>query len=911
MFCPNCGQKITEEAEFCPFCGFKIIKSAKTTTEEMTEKTNKLKNNIKTFLQKYKKEFKVVGVVFLLLFLFYFGYKILLGEKLSWDETYEDNSLEYVLPNEVTLGVVFSNEDKINDLKVTSTCGTVTQNKLEFVWNLKDSLGECHLTVQYKLRKIDKKIIVITDDDKSLLGLPDFVNTDDEDADPDLDGLTNKEEKEHQTNPLLADSDMDGLDDYYEIYESKTDPLKKDTDNDGLNDYDEIELGLDPNKADSKGDGLKDGERTVSYTFKNEEEGLTVTLTGKGNLPSSSITTFKNSTFTDMDGVLETVYNFYTPGNMDKAVVTLSYATLDLEAKKINEDNLTLYYFNDETKELKAVDTKMNKEKKEITVTLNHFSKYVLGDSQVVTNTKPSQILMVLDNSGSMYSEEQLKAQGFSGTSEEGNDPDFKRITLTKHLIDMFTGNYTFGISEFAGNYLNIADFTDNKEEAKEATENIRHDLPKLSGGTKIVNALTKGIDAFKDDKQNHYLIILTDGQDTSYFDRLSKNVDTIVKKAQEKDVKICAIGLGKNVDKEELTSIAEQTGCHYYPASEEKALDEIYSLMGKNINYSLIDTNNDGTTNATEMVDSGFIVSKNGFSFENYKSNLVGGHCYGMATFAELYYTKTLPLKHDAKTVSQKKTLLSSEDVTSYPYDLTNTYFKNYDNLYDYKPTTNALKYALGFKVFNEEKPKNYRYIANNQFLYNEEFKKGALASGLYDVSLQDVDNSSYKQLENLLLNEDRIQTSDKIDENEKELLNAIYMSFLKQNVTKFYISSSNSKTWGQNLFGIYKTEKLPSAAFVELLKTRLQNGDAPVIAGDFDGGYHGVNAISLAQDNNDANHYYIGVYDNNFPGEKRYIEMTCTKKSCVTKANDNYNSSEQPIFISASLEEDLKYFQ
>lgn len=80
MFCPNCGQKITGEAEFCPFCGFKIIKSVKTTTEEMTEKTNKLKINIKTFLKKYKKEFKVVGVVLLLLFLSYFGYKILLGK---------------------------------------------------------------------------------------------------------------------------------------------------------------------------------------------------------------------------------------------------------------------------------------------------------------------------------------------------------------------------------------------------------------------------------------------------------------------------------------------------------------------------------------------------------------------------------------------------------------------------------------------------------------------------------------------------------------------------------------------------------------------------------------------------------------------------------------------------------------
>lgn len=36
-----------------------------------------------------------------------------------------------------------------------------------------------------------------------------------------------------------------------------------------------------------------------------------------------------------------------------------------------------------------------------------------------------------------------------------------------------------------------------------------------------------------------------------------------------------------------------------------------------------------------------------------------------------------------------------------------------------------------------------------------------------------------------------------------------------------------------------------------------------------EYSGGLHAINAISLVQDIDNPNLYYIGVYDNNYPGE------------------------------------------
>ena len=78
-------------------------------------------------------------------------------------------------------------------------------------------------------------------------------------VDVDSDGLTNLQEFANHTNPVVADTDADGLSDGREVNTTKTNPLVADSDNDGLADGAEVDThGTDPLLADSDGDGLDD-----------------------------------------------------------------------------------------------------------------------------------------------------------------------------------------------------------------------------------------------------------------------------------------------------------------------------------------------------------------------------------------------------------------------------------------------------------------------------------------------------------------------------------------------------------------------------------------------------------------------------------------------------------------------------
>lgn len=951
MYCPKCGTNIHDDSKFCPNCGANIdlqvldVLNNKTifnntentsninlndTMSEMVSKKGKnffklILNKMILLFSKYKKQFFVCLTSVAVIFSVIFVYGKLYGfVSLKWNKEYEDYKLNYITQSKVKLGINLTDKQKLKDIKITTTCG---ENKIvdsELEWDLTNSIGKCKVEASYKLQKISKTYTVINpyadENDLSISYKVDYKQNDD----LDLDGLTNEEEEKLGTNPELYDTDMDGLDDGYEKNISKTDPLKADSDDDGLNDFDEIELGFDPLKPDTKDDGIKDGDRKVNYSIKNEQLGISMEISGTGNIPSSTIDTFKSSTFKEMSGLLDTIYNFYTSGKLQSASVTIPYSVEELTAKKLNEDNLTLYYFNEETKTLEAMPTIVDKENKNVIVTLKHFSKYVLGDKDVVLTSKNSQIMMVIDNSVSMYSYDQLTELGYTKiTGADGNDSNFKRLSVTNNLIDMFTGNYQFGISEFAGNFINLQKFTNNKEGAKKAVNSIKNDLDKMESGTNIVNALNKGISEFVKDDNGHYLILLTDGKDTSTYKTLSTSKKSIVTNAKSKNIKICVIGLGSNIDAEDLNFIGEETGCDYYNASDASALKEIYSNIGANINYDLVDINDDGVVDGTKIADSGFIVTRDGFSFKNYGTNLsVGGHCFGMATIAELYYTKRLPMNLGSKTVEEVTGFFSTDNVSSYPYNFNNTYFEGYNNnLYNYKLKTDVLKYTFGFDTFGEEKPSDYMTLSGSRLIYGKKYKTYLLDSGLYDISISKSTLGSEAQLkkwgvnyddyEEAILNEDKMQSNDLIENSDKQLLNAIYAAFLRQLTIKSYSSSSNFILWVRNVIGSESTEKMSSVAFIELLKNRLKKGDVPVISSSYSNGLHAINAISLVQDNSDSNHYYIGVYDNNYPGEKRYVDIKCNKKSCVTMSNQYYTNSNQPIRITPSLDYDLEYFK
>ena len=88
----------------------------------------------------------------------------------------------------------------------------------------------------------------------------DHRNAVDAHADPDQDGLSNRQEFQLDTLPGTADSDNDGLPDGQEVNDHKTNPVVKDSDGDGIEDGVEVRtLGTHPLSRDTDQDGMDDG----------------------------------------------------------------------------------------------------------------------------------------------------------------------------------------------------------------------------------------------------------------------------------------------------------------------------------------------------------------------------------------------------------------------------------------------------------------------------------------------------------------------------------------------------------------------------------------------------------------------------------------------------------------------------
>jgi hypothetical protein len=93
---------------------------------------------------------------------------------------------------------------------------------------------------------------------EDLYGLSDS-DASDAAGDLDADGASNAAEYLNHSNPLMVDSDSDGLTDYQEIVTYSTDPARADSDGDGLSDKDEVvTYHTDPRHIDTDGDGYTD-----------------------------------------------------------------------------------------------------------------------------------------------------------------------------------------------------------------------------------------------------------------------------------------------------------------------------------------------------------------------------------------------------------------------------------------------------------------------------------------------------------------------------------------------------------------------------------------------------------------------------------------------------------------------------
>ena len=925
MYCQNCGSKINDNDQFCSNCGNRIVSESKTPESEQSPSTfsesmkehsqqlnKKIKERIVSFFNRYKKQIIISSCSLFILIIGLVLFNNLYGfVNFSWNKNYKDYQLEYVSPTTIKLGFHLSDQTDLDAIKIDTTCGNTERDGTDIEWDLKESTGKCEIVVSYKLRKLKKEfqIINFNSSEEELL-LEEHIDPN-SDEDLDLDGLTNREETEYQTNLLSSDSDLDGLDDYYEINVSKTDPNKKDTDTDGLSDYDEIELNLDPLNSDSKQDGMKDGERTLTYT-KNIDN-VSLTITGTGNIASSIIETQGNTKISEKNGLIDKLYSLYTAGTINNATITINYTDQELKQYGLNEDTLSIFYYNESTSQYEKIDTVQDKEKNTLTATLDHFSYYVVGDANEVQETSSSQVLFILDNSWSMYSNEQyeeITGKEYFGEPLDGFDKEGLRFQLTGNLIDRLgKKNYQIGLSEFRSDYKNAVEIGNSIDNIKETLNSMNGNFITSTEGTNINNALTKGMREFSDDSDNKYIVILTDGQDT----KLSESrIQNIIETATKNDIKICTVGFGDASYNVALSNIANGTGCKFYSSSNALGLTELFESISAELDDNLVDLNGDSEVDGILSADSGFVVNRDGFSFPNYGTNLSGGgHCYGMATFAELYYKKVLPLKMDTITL---------KNVQSYPYDLNGTYFENYSNLYDYKLQTNLLKYTFGHDYFGEETPSDLRTLSDTRLLFNEVYKNEIEAGNMYDIIETETSLSpeqqlahwgvNYESAESIQLNEDKMQESSTISNDDLQLFNAIYAGFIRQQDTVEYSSGMDIILWLRNALGTEEISYNGRAGFINILTTRLNNKEAPVISSSYTGGFHAINAISLIQSTSNPNEYSIGVYDNNYPGEKRYVKIVCNDTVCLTEANEYYSNSGQPIRITPSLEYDLAYY-
>lgn len=490
--------------------------------------------------------------------------------------------------------------------------------------------------------------------------------------DTDGDGIVNSLEDEYGTNKCKIDTDNDGVTDYEEIYVYGTNPLLIDTDGDTLDDYSEIMLKLDPLVINTV-------KEQYSYTSNNDSLGVNMNVTGS----ASAVTTARVRESDDefLSGIPNTigkVLEFSSDSQISSAAIQIAYSEDELAQKEIDEDNLSVYYINEESLTLEKVATTIDKQNKKLNCNLEHFSKYVIGDSSsIVTDLNAIDIIFAIDKSGSM----------------NYNDSNSKRIDVCQQLVKTLSKDtYRFGIvsfdstataNKFIGNngIDTITYLSNDRSIVKSSLEKLRG---VTGGGTNFADAINKATGMF-DDNRRKIVVLLTDGEQTN------GNIITAVGYAKENNVQIYTVGLGNDVNVSVLRdSIAKPTFGQYFHADDSDSLCDAFSKLSNKINSSTekiyVETKN-GKLDLVEVKlieDSGFDVSKNGYPFQNFAYDNDGGNCFGISVTSILYYLNQLPFN--------SATSVTSRD---YNYNVSNNnVFNNNKELMNLKADFNNIRF-------------------------------------------------------------------------------------------------------------------------------------------------------------------------------------------------------------------------
>ena len=757
--------------------------------------------------------------------------------------TGEDAEVIATMSNEIKLGAKATNKSGEEfEVEWEVSDGTLSSTKAnDIIWELPKKEGTYTISVKAGEKIVkNKNITVITNQIGNW-------------------SLDNNENIEY------IDNDGDGLSDKYEKEVSNTDTNKIDSDGDIVNDGNETALKLDPNEKESKSDSIQDDERKLEYNISLDNIGMNATVKGTDNIAGTTIDLYNLNTINELQPVVSNAYSLKTQGTVDNVKMTIKYDKSKVNSKGLNETNLAVYKLDTDNNKYIKQESTVDTGASTVTTKVMDSGKFFIADSSKMKDKVSTDLMFVIDNSGSMYSKDMVDG------SEE-NDTQFKRVDLSNRIIDKLKGDYRFGAGKFTFEYEELASLTSDKEKVKQKISELKTHTEKFTG-TYIGNALEGGLKQFDNNKSDtrRYIILLTDGKDTNTVDGYDdKKALSATNEAKSKGVKVFTIGLGNELDTETLQNIATQTGGKYYYASSSEVLEDVFELIAADINYSLVDYNKDATDDYIIYANNNFLAKKNGMPIENFSTTTSQkGATYGMSLLSKLYYENKLPLSMSAISVKDRN---SGETVKADEYEI---------QIEDDQDTKNSLlsNYKLEQLDFMKNPPKDFmsKTISGGLLQISSEHKKELTTLGFTYYSLKyDNNKSGFKKYETYMLNNDYVEDKEKdkesnsLSNDDKNLVDAIYrLDILKHRDEKID-------------FG-----KEPDKAYSYLVKST-SNFEVPLLVLNDD---YTVCLQKILVDVNDDNHLKFEVYDSNFGGNQQYIDVTRTKIFNYIEGNDKNN--------------------
>ncbi len=680
-------------------------------------------------------------------------------------------------------------------------------------------------------------------------------------GDWDLDGVKNQEEKDAGTNVQNEDTDGDGICDGDEI-ELGLDPLKEDTDGDGILDGYELIAGLNPKRV-STDETTDDADRIMDIVKKAGE--LTLTIRGNANCAEVTVEELGLVGISANTSVISKVYNIYSDNKFSGGTVKFAVDTDKLKRMGLEITDLSVLRFDVDKKTYAKMDSRIDKQNKTVEADIKLLGTYVVGVDKTVNQKATTRVFFLIDNSGSMYPESMC-----AGSTE--NDVDFKRLSFAQSLVGRFDDDYQIGVSKFTGTYTRMTAFTTDKKTIGDVLSKIKNDKETFNG-THSQTALASCIKEFGGDSANvkysNIIVMLTDGESDEVG---GAKVDELIKQANDKNIVILTVGLGRDVDREWLQKIASGTGGKYYSASDANALDDVYKSIVTTLNYEIVSYSGKDDVKGYSLYNTGFDPKKNGFAFKNFRTATTSSVDFGMAVMARDWYIGKLNTSMKGLSPRDK----SDQKVVAEGYDIKDS---NFGNIYDQRRELHAVDSDLfSGKYSDVTKYLDFSSSGDTLEIIKESFDD-ALSKG-WKVTNTPISGSSLKWNSVDLLSLDIANSYDKIekgyDKNSAEFAKALYRL--------------NTLQWDDSKDEFKLTDK---DGFNTLTK-QLSLGVPVVTTID---GTHTINAIGLIQDSLCHRKYILQVYDNNYPDEKK--ELYVEKKMILRlKIEDGVASIEKTDF-------------